>query len=52
MKNYDSTSWPVNFNIKAYVKNYYDRFGKEKQEAVRAAALDAGKLTAAAGQGN
>jgi tyrosine-protein phosphatase SIW14 len=52
MKNYEYSSWPVHFNIKAYVKDYYDRFGKEKQEAVRMAATAAGKLTAAAGQAN
>lgn len=47
MKNYDYSSWPVHFNIKAYVRDYYKRFGAEKQAAVRAAAARAELKTAA-----
>lgn len=36
MKNYNYSSWPVHFNIKGYVKDYYKRFGAEKQAAFRA----------------
>lgn len=39
MKNYDYTSWPVHFNIKAYVKDYSKKF-----EAARKATTIIGGL--------
>jgi len=39
MKNYDYSSWPVHFNIKSYVKEYYKKFSSEKAASVRAAAM-------------
>lgn len=37
MKDYNYTSWPVHFNIKSYVKDYYKRMDKTKQATVAAA---------------
>jgi protein tyrosine/serine phosphatase len=47
MKKYDYSSWPVHFNIKAYVKNYYKR-GRVMQPVTAKAAIGA----AAAPSGN
>ena len=51
MKNYEYSSWPVHFNIKAYVKDYYKRFGADRQAAFKAAAAKS-TLAAAAVQAN
>lgn len=37
MKNYDYSSWPVHFNIKAYVKDY----AREKEKQLKAAKAEA-----------
>lgn len=51
MKNYEYSSWPVHFNIKAYVKDYYKRFGADRQATFKAAAAKS-TLAAAAVQAN
>jgi tyrosine-protein phosphatase SIW14 len=38
MKNYEYTSWPVHFNIKAYVRDYAERIEKERRAAARSVA--------------
>lgn len=50
MKNYGYFSGLFHRKIKGYVKDYYERFGKEKQDAVRAAqaAAEAGQQRAVA----
>ena len=50
MKNYEYFSGLFHRKIKGYVKDYYKRFGAEKQEAVRAAA--ASKQVAMTGTAN
>lgn len=37
MKKFNYTSWPVHFNIKSYVKDYYKRMDKTKISTVAAA---------------
>ena len=52
MKNYEYFSGLFHRKIKAYVKDYYEKFGAEKQAAARAreAKATGGPLTTAAGQ--
>ena len=50
MKNYEYFSGLFHRKIKSYVKDYYERHGKQKQEAFRAAS--AARSLAAAGQAN
>lgn len=52
MKNYEYFSGLFHRKIKGYVQDYYKRFGKEKQEAARAAQAGAATQLAAAGQVN
>ena len=49
MKNYEYFSGLFHRKIKGYVKDYFEKFGKEKQEAVRAAKA-APQVATAAGQ--
>ena len=40
MKKFNYTSWPVHFNIKAYVKEYSERFEKSRAAAAQARVTD------------
>lgn len=51
MKNYEYFSGLFHRKIKGYVKDYFEKFGKEKQEAVRAAQAPT-QVAATAGQSN
>ena len=48
MKNYEYYSGLFHRKIKGYVKDYYEKFGAEKQAAARAAEADAARKAAAA----
>jgi protein tyrosine/serine phosphatase len=39
MKKYNYTSWPVHFNIKAYVKNYFEKNEKSRAAAATGVAM-------------
>lgn len=49
MKNYDYSSWPVHFNIKSYVRDYFKK-NKSRAAAVQAALAEANLQQAASGQ--
>jgi hypothetical protein len=51
MKNYEYFSGLFHRKIKGYVKDYYEKHGKAKQEAVRAA-MAVPQAATAAGQAN
>jgi protein tyrosine/serine phosphatase len=52
MKNYEYFSGLFHRKIKGYVKDYFEKFGAEKQAAVKAAQAATAMQTAAAGQAN
>ena len=52
MKNYEYFSGLFHRKIKGYVKDYFEKFGAERQAAVKAAQAATAMQTAAAGQAN